>query len=90
MSISIPRILAALAFIGLPSPSTPKPSFAGDQGVVHALTQTGTVSFRGVSRGPVSSMVVHDGTLTSAVFYNYDVATSLSVQASSSTPTPAL
>lgn len=78
-----PRILAALAFIGAAqSVNAETIFFAGDQGVVHALdTQTGTVSFRGVCSGPVSSMVVHDGTLylgdQNGVFYNYDVATNL-------------
>ena len=78
-----PRILAALAFIGAAqSVNAETILFAGDQGVVHALdTQTGTVSFRGVCSGPVSSMVVHDGTLylgdNNGVFYNYDVATNL-------------
>jgi outer membrane protein assembly factor BamB len=77
------KILAAIALAGTAhSVNAETILFAGDQGVVHALdTVTGEVTFRGVCSGPVSSMVVHDGTLylgdNNGVFYNYDVATNL-------------
>lgn len=53
---------------------------AGSQGVVHELdTVTGAVNFRGVCSGPVSSMIVRDGTLYlgdhSGTVYTFDVAT---------------
>lgn len=53
---------------------------AGNQGVVHQLdTDTGVVTFRGVCSGPVSSMIVNDGTLflgdQNGVVYTFDVDT---------------
>ncbi len=56
--------------------------FAGNQGVVHQLdTDTGVVTFRGVCSGPVSSMVVQDGTVflgdANGLIYTFDAATDL-------------
>ncbi len=56
--------------------------FAGTQGTVHALdTDTGTITFRGVCSGPVSSMTVHENTLylgdQNGTVYTYDLDTDL-------------
>jgi len=82
MSFKFKKILSATSGIamlaGIASAETVL--FAGAQGVIHELdTTTGELSFRGVCSGPVSSMVVHDGTLYlgdhNGIVYSYDVST---------------